>query len=379
MALAGGEITEDLVMKERAKDPLYNCVVVKVGTNVLTRADGLLDMTSISGLVDQIAALKQSGVSVILVSSGAVGAGRSLLPLKEQTNKVVRRQVLSAIGQVRLMEIYRQLFLNHSLHCAQVLATKEDFRDRRHYLNMKNCFQALLRDQVVPVVNENDVIAVTELMFTDNDELAGLVAAMINAEGLIILSSVDGVLDGPPDSPESKMIPEIDPADPKWEQYILPSRSSFGRGGMHTKFRIAGKAAKVGIATYIANGRRAQVLTGILRGDPVGTLFRPKHGVSGFKKWIAYNESAPKGKVRINAGAEEALRSPHRVTSLLPVGIEAVIGAFEKGDIIHILNDRDEIIGWGIAQYDFEKARANLGKKGKKALVHYDYLYIEST
>lgn len=364
-------------MKERPDEPLYNCVVVKVGTNVLTRPDGLLDMTSISNLVDQIAGLKKMGVSVILVSSGAVGAGRSLLPLKEQTNKVVRRQVLSAIGQVRLMDIYRQFFLNHGLFCAQVLATKEDFRDRRHYLNMKNCFQALLRDQVVPVVNENDVISVTELMFTDNDELAGLVAAMINAEGLIILSSVDGVLDGSPDDPASKVIPEIEPADPKWEQYILPSRSSFGRGGMHTKFRIAGKAAKVGIATYIANGRNPGVLASIVKGESVGTLFRPKEGVSGFKKWIAYNETAPKGKVRINAGAEEALRSPDRVTSLLPVGVEAVIGAFEKGDIIHILNERDEVIGWGLAQYDNERAKMNVGKKGKKPLVHYDYLYVE--
>lgn len=364
-------------MKDQSKQPLYNCMVVKVGTNVLTRPDGLLDMTSISGLVDQIAELKRMGISVILVSSGAVGAGRSLLPLKEQTNKVVRRQVLSSIGQVRLMEIYREFFSNHGLFCAQVLATKEDFRDRRHYLNMKNCFQALLRDQVVPVVNENDVISVTELMFTDNDELAGLVAAMINAEGLVILSSVDGVMDGPPDDLDSRVIPEIDPADPKWEKFILPSRSSFGRGGMHTKFRIAGKAAKVGIATYIANGRSSDVLPRIATGEQMGTLFRPKEGVSGFKKWIAYNESVPKGKVQINAGAVEALRSVNRVTSLLPVGVEAIIGAFEKGDIIHILNEQEELIGWGIAQYDHEKARMNLGKKGKKALVHYDYLYVE--
>ena len=317
------------------------------------------------------------GISVILVSSGAVGAGRSLLPMAEHTNKVVQRQVLSAIGQVRLMEIYRQLFLSHGLFCAQVLATKEDFRDRRHYLNMKNCFQALLRDQVVPVVNENDVISVTELMFTDNDELAGLVAAMINAEALVILSSVDGVLDGPPDSPDSQLIPEIDPTDSKWERYILPSRSSFGRGGMHTKFRIAGKAAGVGIATYIANGRRLNILSEIVNGRAVATLFRPKVSVSGFKKWIAYNESAHKGEVHINAGAEEALRSPDRVSSLLPIGIESISGTFEKGDIVRIVNEKGQMIGLGIAQYGFEKAKQNLGKKGKRALVHYDYLYIE--
>ncbi|MCL4154138.1 UNVERIFIED_CONTAM: hypothetical protein GTU68_005369, partial [Idotea baltica] len=168
----------------------YKRLVVKVGTNVLARPDGLLDITSISQLVDQIADLKTRGVDVILVSSGAVGAGRSMMDIPEGLNKVVRRQVLSSIGQVRLMEIYRQLFSNHQLFCAQVLATKEDFRDRQHYINMQNCFLALLRDRVVPVVNENDVVAITELMFTDNDELAGLVAAMTNADGLVILSSV---------------------------------------------------------------------------------------------------------------------------------------------------------------------------------------------
>ena len=365
-------------MHSESKKMRYNSIVIKVGTNVLTRSDGLPDMTSISGLVDQIAELKKMGISVILVSSGAVGAGRSLLPMAERTQKVVQRQVLSAIGQVRLMEIYRQLFLNHGLFCAQVLATKEDFRDRLHYLNMKNCFRALLRDQVVPVVNENDVISVTELMFTDNDELAWWVASMINAEALIILSSVDGVMDGPPDLPESKLIPEIDPTDKQWEQYILPSKSSFGRGGMHTKFRIAGKAANLGVATYIANGRRKNILSDIVNGKAVATLFKPKLKVSGYKKWIAHNEDAHKGEVYINAGAEEVLTSPDRVSSLLPVGIEKVAGEFQKGDIIRILNTSGKTIGLGIAQYGSEKAQQYCGEKGKKALVHYDYLYIES-
>ena len=355
----------------------FQKIVVKVGTNVLTREDGLLDMTNISQLIDQIATLKKKGKEVILVSSGAVGAGMSMLDIPKGLNKVVRRQVLSAIGQVRLMEIYRQLFSNYDLFCAQVLATKEDFRDRIHYLNMKNCFYGLARDNIVPVVNENDVISVNELMFTDNDELAGLVAAMTNADALIILSSVDGLLNGPPELEDSEVIPEIDPNEKKWMQYILPSSSSFGRGGMHTKFRIAQKAAKVGITTIIANGKRPNILLDIDAGDYLGTSFRAKSSLSNVKKWIAYNELEPKGQVFINKGAESVLCSPEKVSSLLPVGIIKIKGDFQKGDLVQLFNEEEKVIGVGLAQYSSTVARESIGKKGKKALVHYDYLFID--
>ncbi|GJM36431.1 MAG: glutamate 5-kinase [Saprospiraceae bacterium] len=356
---------------------VFQKVVIKVGTNVLTREDGLLDMTNISHLVDQVAHLKNKGIEVILVSSGAVGAGRATFKVPGGLSRVVQRQVLSAIGQVRLMEVYRQLFGNYQLYCAQVLATKEDFRDRQHYLNMRNCFDALLRDHVVPVVNENDVVAVTELMFTDNDELAGLVAAMTNADALIILSSVDGLLDGPPEKADSKVIPLIDPADPAWLEYILPSRSSFGRGGMHTKFRVAQKAAKVGIATFIANGRRVGILEDILAGQGISTCFQASDPLSNVKKWIAYNELGYKGKVFINEGAADVLLSQERVSSLLPVGIIRLEGTFEKGDLLSIYQENGERIGLGIAQYDSDTALAYLGQQGQKELVHYDYLVID--
>lgn len=356
--------------------PALKKIVVKVGTNVLAREDGLLDITSISHLVDQVAALKAQGVEVILVSSGAVGAGRSLFHVPESASKVVRRQVLSAIGQVRLMEIYRQLFANHGLFCAQVLATKADFQGKTHYANMKNCFQALLRDKVVPVVNENDVVSVSELMFTDNDELAGLVAAMTNAQALLILSSVDGVLSGPTDEPGSAVIPEIDPNDKQWLRFILPSKSSFGRGGMHTKFRIAQKAASVGITTYIANGRRKNILLDILKDEFTGTRFKATGKLSNLKKRLAYGEHESKAAVHINRGAEEALCSPDKITSLLPVGITHIDGDFEKGDLVRILNELGNPIGLGLAQYGSDTARLYLGQQGKRALVHYDYLYI---
>lgn len=352
-------------------------IVIKVGTNVITRHDGKLNLTNISHLADQIAQLKSQAVDVILVSSGAVGAGLGLYELPPNRSKVVRRQVLSAIGQVRLMEIYRQFFANHGLFCAQLLATKEDFSGRTHYINMKNCFSALLSAKVVPVVNENDVVAVNELMFTDNDELAGLVAAMVNAERLIILSSVDGVLTAAPGQANSEVIPEIAPSDTHWAKAITPSTSSFGRGGMQTKFRIAQKAAKVGIATYIANGNRNDILLNIMADDFIGTRFAPADKVSSLKKWVAYNEHTHKGAVYINEGAKAALCSTRQVSSLLPVGILRIEGTFEKGDIIRIYDEEGQPLGIGQVQYGHETAKNYIGQQGKRPLVHYDYLFIE--
>ena len=250
---------------------MYQRLVIKVGTNVLTRPDGRLDITSISQLVDQIAALKRAGVELVLVSSGAVGAGRELLPGKADTDAVAQRQVYSAIGQVRLMELYRQLFAGHNLLCAQVLATKGDFRDEQHYENMLNCFGALLRDEVVPVVNENDVVAVTELMFTDNDELAGLVARMLKAEALVILSSVEGLYDGPPDAVGSRLISRVAAEDESVAAYVQTRKTSGGRGGMGTKLRIATETARAGIPVLIGNGRRPDILATVLSGDWPGT------------------------------------------------------------------------------------------------------------
>lgn len=249
-----------------------NRLVVKVGTNVLTRPDGRLDVTNISHLVDQIAALKNAGVSVILISSGAVGAGRELLNTQEGFGEVARRQVQSALGQPRLMELYRQLFGGHGLLCAQALVSKGDFRDDRHTENMLNCFETLLHDQIVPVVNENDVVSVTELMFTDNDELAGLVARLLKVDFLIILSSVDGLFDGPPDAPDSRLITKVDAYDDGAQDYVQAAKTSFGRGGMGTKLRIARETARAGIPVFLGNGRTPEILKGFRAGEWPGTV-----------------------------------------------------------------------------------------------------------
>ncbi len=352
-------------------------LIVKIGTNVLTRADGLLDLTTISQLVDQIAVLKQEGWQLIVVSSGAVGAGKSMIQLPASGNKTVRRQVLSAVGQIRLMQSYSQLLANYQLHCAQVLATKEDFRDRRHYLNMKNCFQALLRDNLIPIVNENDVISVNELMFTDNDELAGLIATMMGADALMILSNVDGVFDGPPQDNRSKVIPVIEANDRSVAQLIAPERSSLGRGGMRTKLRMAQKTARLGIDVYIGHGKRPGVLTDLLQGQFSGTRFPANGKLSNVKKWMATQSFGAQATIIINAGAAAALQDIHQANSLLPVGILHIDGDFVKGEVVMIQDESGQNIGLGMAQYQSDKARKWIGQQGKKPIIHYDYLLLE--
>ena len=221
----------------------YSKIVVKVGSNVLTRDDGRLNITRMAHIVDQISFLAKEGVQVILVTSGAVAAGRAEVEPLRKIDPVSGRQLWSAVGQVKLINRYADLFREHGLTCAQVLTTKENFSDRQHYLNMRNCIATLLENGVVPVVNENDTISVTELMFTDNDELSGLMASMMDMEALIILTNVDGVFTGSPDLPESKLIREVHHGESLDESVITSRKSNFGRGGMLTKYNIASKLA----------------------------------------------------------------------------------------------------------------------------------------
>jgi glutamate 5-kinase len=250
---------------------MSNRIVVKVGTGVVSNDSGELDQDILKRLVEQIVHLREKGTQVVLVTSGAVGAGKSILSKCETGSPVVQKQLYAAVGQVKLMSTYAQLLGGHGYSCAQVLATKEDFRDEMHCENMKNCLNALLPDGVIPIVNENDVVATTELMFTDNDELAGLVVSLLEADTLVILTSTDGILD-----PNKKTVPEVR-ADNREEvaKYINGDRSSGGRGGMHTKFAVAAELSKQGTVVYIANGKSENVLTDIFAEVPRGTKFLP--------------------------------------------------------------------------------------------------------
>ena len=256
-----------------SKASIYR-IVIKLGTNVLTGDNGELDINVIQSIVDQVSVLKKEGHRVIIVSSGAVGAGKSIYKLTNVKNTTIQRQVYSAIGQVKLMGIYADLFSKKGLVCAQVLATKEDFvRGKENYKNMKNCFKGLLKDSIIPIVNENDVVSLEELMFTDNDELAGLTAFMIGADKLIILSNIEGLHTGDPASSDSKLISEVEFNDKSVFDFISKNKSSAGRGGMESKLKVATMSAEKGIETFMANGKRERVVLDILKGEKIGTRF----------------------------------------------------------------------------------------------------------
>ena len=352
-------------------------IAVKVGSNVLTRKDGTLDVDRMAELVGQIAELRGIGVEVVLVSSGAVASGRGAVKPAGKLDAVSSRQLYSAVGQAKLINRYFELFGGHGLVCGQVLTTKENFSDRRHYLNQKNCMEVMLANGVIPIVNENDTVSVTELMFTDNDELSGLVASMMDMDALIILSNVDGIFDGNPDSPDSQLIAEIS-ADIDISSFIRPGKSSFGRGGMITKYHMARKVANEGIVVIIADGTRERVLTSIVSGDDSlpCTRFTPANKpTSGVKKWIAHSDGFAKGEIHIDSGAERALYGD-KATSILFVGVTRVEGRFNKDDIVRIVNSNGLTIGVGRAGCDHEKAATLTGKRNARPMIHYDYLYL---
>ena len=234
-------------------------IAVKIGSNVLTRRDGTLDITRMSAIVDQVAELHKRGMQVILVSSGAVASGRSEIIPSHTLDEVSSRQLYSAIGQAKLMGKYYTLFREHGITCGQVLTTKEGLDKADHYQNQQHCMEVMLAEGVIPIVNENDTLSITELMFTDNDELSGLMAQMMQVDCLIILSNIDGIYDGNPADPKSSVIRSVAATD-DMEQYIQTSKSTLGRGGMLTKCHIARKVASEGIPVIIANGKGEDML-----------------------------------------------------------------------------------------------------------------------
>ena len=381
---------------ENKMDKPFTRITVKVGSNVLTRKDGTLDVTCMSALVDQIADVRKMGIEVILVSSGAVASGRSEVRPTRKLDSVDQRQLFSAVGQAKLINRYYELFKEHGMTVGQVLTTKESFATRGHYLNQKNCMTVMLENGIIPIVNENDTISVSELMFTDNDELSGLIASMMDAQALIILSNVDGIYDGPPSAPSSHVIPEIQRVE-DIASCIQASKSSFGRGGMLTKTSIARKVADEGITVIIANGKRDNILTDIIQkealrmngGETAACTTVPGHSslsytrfipavqpVSGVKKWIAHSSGFAKGALYVNQAAAELLLSD-QVVSLLPVGVIAVKGQFNKDDIVHIVAPGNQVIGVGKSSYSSNQISELMGKHDQKPVVHYDYLYIE--
>nr|WP_319400226.1 glutamate 5-kinase [uncultured Carboxylicivirga sp.] len=356
---------------------MYSKLTIKIGSNVLANSTGGLNHDRVSHLVDQLATLHQSGKKIVLVSSGAVASARGLIKMDKKLDRVSQRQVLSSVGQVKLTNLYSKLFAKHGIQVAQVLVTKQDFRTREHYLNMKNCLTALWQNNILPIVNENDAVSVTALMFTDNDELSGMMASMMGCKGLVILSNINGIYNGHPEENGSEVIRLISNDEEDLSKYISTTKSDFGRGGMLTKCNIAKKTASSGIDVHIANGTRDNVLIDLLKGDNslVHTHFEASEPKPAIKQWMAYSDGFAKAEVKINKGACDALYSP-RAISLLLAGVVSFNGSFKKGDLIRVKNEANQTIGIGKAAYDLKKAEEHLNDKRYKPLVHYDYLYL---
>lgn len=352
-------------------------ICIKVGSNILTETSGRLNISRIAHLASQIKTLHEKGYFVCLISSGAVAAGRKLIKPQSKLDIVSERQLYSALGQVHLINLYQRLFNEYDIICAQVLVTKHDFEDRVHYLNMKNVFTAFEQNRVVPIINENDTVAVTEIMFTDNDELAGLISSMINATSLIILTNVDGLYSGDPSLPESTLIELVETNNDDFSHVVVNNKSSFGRGGMHSKYRIASKTASTGTGVYIANGSRDNILTDLISNKEVPRTYFPgiDQSNSEVQKWIVCSESYAKAKITINQSAEADLTS-QGANNLLTSGITEIKGSFSVGDIIKILNHSGRQIAIASTALSSEVTAKYIDYKNPKILAKYDYITL---
>lgn len=353
-------------------------IVVKVGTQSILSDKGTPLESVIASIVDQIAYLQKNHYKVVLVSSGAVGFGRNVARQilgREYGASIAEKQVLASLGQHELMHIYAQMFRQQGVAVSQILLTKQDFQTRKHYLNILRVISEILEQcNIIPIVNENDSVCVEELMFTDNDELAGLIASQINADKLIILSNIEGVYTNNPSEPGAELIEVMDP-DNNWIN-VSSAKSTLGRGGMISKLSTARKMSKLGVVTHIASVNQPNIITRLALDERVGTRIVASKKQSNIKRWVAYCEQQRNGLIVINNCLNDILKENKRIISILPVGIESFSGDFNKGDIVEIANLHKEILGIGIAKYDSKKLEEYLGKNGKPAFIHYDYLHI---
>ncbi len=325
-------------------------VVIKVGSGVISTDDGL-DGAMVTRLADDICELCARGIEVILVSSGAVSAGRNFLGIEGRPKTIPQKQAAAAIGQPRIMRAYKEVFERHERVAAQVLLTRDDLSNRRRYLNAHNTFDTLLEYGVTPIVNENDTVVVEEIRFGDNDNLSAQVASLMEADLLLILSDVDGFYDGDPScNAGAQFVPLIEKVTPEVMAMAGTTRSTLGTGGMLTKLQAAQKAGLAGIPTLIVNGRSPSILRRVFEGEELGSLFLASASkLSARKRWIALT-MLPSGKILLDGGAVRAVADSGK--SLLPTGIVAVEGEFERGDAVHICDGNGVPFAIGVASYN---------------------------
>lgn len=356
----------DLPWREERKDLLAKVrrVVVKVGSAVLTSAHGL-DLDVVESLASQLCALHDRGVDVVLVSSGAVSAGRGVLRDQTELRGMPDRQAASAIGQSRLMHAYDQAFGRRHKMTAQILLTRDDLRSRRRFLNVRNTFGVLLGWRAVPIVNENDTVAVQELEFGDNDRLAGLLLNVVDADLFVNLTSARGVLGENPDkNPDAACLDCVEDIEGLDIKGLCGGKTQVGSGGMYSKLLSARRASQLGVPTLILSGREPDAINRVFAGQDLGTWVRPQaNKISRRKYWMAYNME-PSGALVVDDGAVRALVSGHK--SLLPAGIREVEGQFGRGALLHIRDQQGELVAVGLSNYRAVDLRKILGLKSSE-------------
>jgi glutamate 5-kinase len=362
-------------------------VVIKVGTSTLTHSNGQLHLRRIESLIREIADLHNQDIEVLLVSSGAIRVGANRMGYKNVPKTMPEKQALAAIGQGALLHLYEKLFAEYGKTVAQVLITRGDLDERLRYLNATNAFLSILSMQVIPIINENDTVVVEEIKFGDNDTLSALVAGIVDADLLVLLSDVDGFYSSDPRLDHSAtLLSEIEEITDEMEGNSHNRGSSFSSGGMYTKLKAARICMAAGIPMVIANSSEENVIRRVVDGEQLGTLFIPRtERMHARMKWIAFG-SVSQGAVTVDAGAEQALLQ--RGKSLLPSGVQQVKGEFERGAIIAVLNQAGLEIARGVINYSDTEIRQIAGKKtteienilGSKdydEIIHRNNLWVE--
>ena len=363
--------------KKKNSGQLYKRIIVKLGTSLLTGSTDHLDREKMSVLVNQITKLHSQGVEILVVSSGAIAAGRYKLGRVTDRKGIPYRQVLASIGQGQLMNIYDQLFSESGITIAQALLSKSDLTDRAGYLNARNTLLALMELRVICIVNENDVVSIDEIKeekFGDNDNLSAMVANLVDADLLMILSDIAGLYTADPHRDSSAMlIQQVDKIDAGITKIVKGTAGTLGTGGMLTKIEAAKLATSSGVTVVIADGREPDVISRIVAGDKIGTLFTPVAGsLESRKRWMMSGLST-RGKLIVDAGAAVALKKQNR--SLLAAGITQIEGKFQRGDIVNIFDPEGNHIGCGITNYSISDITAIKGIHSKSIVdtLGYDY------
>lgn len=343
----------------------FKRIVIKIGTSVLTKnlLEADADHSTLGSLVKELSSIRVEGKEILLVTSGAIGMGMKSLAWTDRPQDIAKKQALAALGQVSLMQTYQQLFKNDEVKVAQVLLTRGDFGDRQRYLNARQTLLTLLKFGIVPIINENDTVATEEIRFGDNDQLSALVAAKIDADLLIILSDVEGLYSSQKGK-ESEVITVVPQITPEIEKCVWKGiKSSLGTGGMGSKIEAAKIATASSVTVIIANAFRQNVLSDILRGEPIGTKFIPAGSLTAKEKWILFS-AVPKGDIFVDQGAELILKG--RKASLLPAGVLEVKGNFSKKDVIRVKAEDGQEFARGIVSFSSDELQKIKGKKSNE-------------